>query len=178
MEYVQFRNGDEYFVAFGPNRDNMKVVELVGGKFVREARGRYPSCLKFMPYAEVSAPKTATGDEIRSKFGMPFVVDLDLEKFFDRVNHDILMAHPRLLDRGRARGLVGNRNLYVRSRRAGQRVMASVTDFLARRLKLTVNAAKSAVDRPSARAFLGFKLHGRTDAPAGRLAEGARPVRL
>ena len=47
-------------------------------------------------------------------------------------------------------------NLYVRSRRAGERVMASVTDFLARRLKLTVNAAKSAVDRPSARAFLGF----------------------
>ena len=34
--------------------------------------------------------------------------------------------------------------------------MASVTDFLTRRLKLTVNAAKSAVDRPSARAFLGF----------------------
>ncbi len=49
-----------------------------------------------------------------------------------------------------------HRNLYVRSRRAGERVMASVTDFLARRLKLTVNAAKSAVDRPSARAFLGF----------------------
>ena len=47
-------------------------------------------------------------------------------------------------------------NLYVRSRRAGERVMASVTDFLARRLKLTVNAAKSGVDRPSARAFLGF----------------------
>ena len=47
-------------------------------------------------------------------------------------------------------------NIYVRSRRAGERVMASVTDFLARRLKLTVNATKSAVDRPSARAFLGF----------------------
>ena len=47
-------------------------------------------------------------------------------------------------------------NLYVRSRRAGERVMASVTNFLARRLKLTVNAAKSAVDRPSARAFLAF----------------------
>ena len=43
------------------------------------------------------------------------------------------------------------RGNYVRSRRAGERVMASVTDFLARRLKLTVNAAKSAVDRPSAR---------------------------
>ena len=54
-------------------------------------------------------------------------------------------------------------NIYVRSRRAGERVMASVTDFLARRLKLTVNAAKSAVDRPSARAFLGFSfMAGRT----------------
>ena len=49
-----------------------------------------------------------------------------------------------------------HRNIYVRSRRAGERVMASVTNFLARRLKLTVNAAKSAVDRPAARAFLAF----------------------
>ena len=47
-------------------------------------------------------------------------------------------------------------NIYVRSRRAGERVMASVTRFLAWRLKLRVNADKSAVDRPSARAFLGF----------------------
>ena len=47
-------------------------------------------------------------------------------------------------------------NIYVRSRRAGERVMASVTRFLVRRLKLKVNADKSAVDRPSARAFLGF----------------------
>ena len=49
-----------------------------------------------------------------------------------------------------------HRNIYVRSRRAGERIMASVTHFLARRLKLTVNATKSAVDRPAARAFLGF----------------------
>ena len=47
-------------------------------------------------------------------------------------------------------------NIYVRSRRADERVMANVTRFLARRLKLTVNADKSAVDRPVARAFLGF----------------------
>ena len=47
-------------------------------------------------------------------------------------------------------------NIYVRSRRAGERVMASVTRFLARRLKLRVNADKSAVDRPVARGFLGF----------------------
>ena len=148
-------------------------------------------------------------EHIRAGFGI--VIDLDLEKFFDRVNHDILMglvakrvADPRLLKLIRGfltagvltGGLVspsskgapqggplspllsnlmldvldqelekrGHRfvryaddcNIYVRSRRAGERVMASVTGFLARRLKLTVNAGKSAVDRPVARAFLGF----------------------
>jgi hypothetical protein len=47
-------------------------------------------------------------------------------------------------------------NIYVRSRRAGERVMANVQQFLARRLKLKINAAKSAVDPPSRRKFLGF----------------------
>lgn len=47
-------------------------------------------------------------------------------------------------------------NIYVRSRRAGERVMASVERFLAARLKLRVNRAKSAVARPSERKFLGF----------------------
>ena len=143
--------------------------------------------------------------------GFAIVVDLDLEKFFDRVNHDILMGlvAKRVADKRLLRlirgfltagvlegGLVGpstkgtpqggplspllsnlmldvldkelekrghrfvryadDCNIYVRSRRAGERVMASVTRFLAQRLKLTVNADKSAVDRPAARAFLGF----------------------
>ena len=150
-------------------------------------------------------------EHIRAGFGI--VIDLDLEKFFDRVNHDILMglvakrvADPRLLrlirgfltagvltgglvgpsTKGTPRGgplspLLSNLmldvldqelekrghrfvryaddcNIYVRSRRAGERVMAGVTGFLARRLKLTVNAGKSAVDRPVARAFLGFSV--------------------
>jgi RNA-directed DNA polymerase len=47
-------------------------------------------------------------------------------------------------------------NIYVRSRRAGQRVMTNVTRFLTRRLKLKVNEAKSAVARPAGRKFLGF----------------------
>jgi RNA-directed DNA polymerase len=47
-------------------------------------------------------------------------------------------------------------NVYVRSERAGQRVLESVTTFLARRLKLRVNRAKSAVARPAVRKFLGF----------------------
>ena len=148
-------------------------------------------------------------DHIRA--GFDIVVDFDLEKFFDRVNHDILMGWVarRVTDKRLLRlirgflsagvlkgGLVGpttkgtpqggplspllsnlmldvldkelekrshrfvryadDCNIHVRSRRAGERVMASVTRFLARRLKLTVNADKSAVDGPAARAFLGF----------------------
>lgn len=143
--------------------------------------------------------------------GYRFVVDLDLEKFFDRVNHDILMGRiakrindPRLLrllraflnagvledglvsptDEGTPQGgplspLLSNIvlddldeeltqrglrfaryaddcNIYVCSRRAGERVMASVTRFLTNRLKLKVNEAKSAVARPWERKFLGF----------------------
>jgi len=164
-------------------------------------------------------------DHISAGFGI--VVDLDLEKFFDRVNHDVLMGlvakrvadkHLLGLIRGfltagvLAGGLVGpstkgtpqggplspllsnlmldvldkelekrghrfvryadDCNIYVRSRRAGERVMASVTSFLARRLKLTVNADKSAVDRPAARTFLGFSFTaGRT--PKRRIAPPA-----
>jgi RNA-directed DNA polymerase len=52
-------------------------------------------------------------------------------------------------------------NIFVKSARAGQRVLASVTRFLARRLKLAVNAAKSAVARPWQRTFLGFTFTGR-----------------
>jgi RNA-directed DNA polymerase len=49
-------------------------------------------------------------------------------------------------------------NIYVRSRRAGQRVMASVSRFLRERLRLKVNEAKSAVERPWKRKFLGYSL--------------------
>jgi len=145
--------------------------------------------------------------------GHRFVVDIDLEKFFDRVNHDVLMARvarkvkdPRVLRairsflqagmmtgglaRARTEGTPqggplspllsnillddldkelerrGHRfcryaddcNIYVRSRRAGERTMASITSFLARCLRLKVNAAKSAVDRPWNRSFLGYSL--------------------
>lgn len=144
--------------------------------------------------------------------GNAWVVDLDLEKFFDRVNHDVLLSRVRARVRDRRvvhlihrflkagvftldgvveptgegtpqggplspllanllldefdkelenRGLrfvryADDSNIYVRSRRAGERVMASVTRFLERRLRLKVNEAKSAVDRPSNRKFLGF----------------------
>jgi RNA-directed DNA polymerase len=143
--------------------------------------------------------------------GYGWVVDLDLEKFFDRVNHDKLMGRianriedQRLLKLTRAflnagvmeNGLVspsvegtpqggplspllsnlvldeldrelerrGHRfvryaddsNIYVRSERAGQRVMESITRFITQRLKLKVNETKSAVARPQERKFLGF----------------------
>ena len=143
--------------------------------------------------------------------GYRFVVDLDLEKFFDRVNHDRLLAKitervsdKRLLkliraflragvmedglvspvDEGTPQGgplspLLSNIvldefdrelewrelrfaryaddcNIYVRSRRAGERVMKSVTRFITTTLKLKVNEQKSAVARPWERKFLGF----------------------
>jgi len=145
--------------------------------------------------------------------GRRFVVDMDLEKFFDRVNHDLLMEKlSKKIDDGRvlclirryleagmmAEGVVSPRtqgtpqggplspllsnilltgldrelerrghafcryaddcNIYVRSQQAGERVMASISGFLADTLKLTVNAAKSAVARPWERKFLGYSL--------------------
>ena len=159
--------------------------------------------------------------------GYRYVVDLDLEKFFDRVNHDILMGRiakrindPRLLRLIRAflnagvmeNGLVSSTdegtpqggplspllsnivlddldreltqrglrfaryaddcNIYVRSRRAGERVMHGVTRFLTTRLKLKVNEQKSAVARPWERKFLGFSFtNGK--APKRRIAPTA-----
>jgi RNA-directed DNA polymerase len=63
-------------------------------------------------------------------------------------------------------------NIYVRSRRAGERVMASVEHFLTRRLKLRVNAAKSGVDQPEHRKFLGFSFRI-GPAPKRRIAPAA-----
>src|SRR5580692_4921154 len=143
--------------------------------------------------------------------GHGIVVDIDLEKFFDRVNHDVLMGlvAKRVTDKRILKlirgfltagvlidGLVGpteegtpqggplspllsnlmldvldkelekrghrfvryadDCNIYVRSRRAGERVMSGIERFLAKRLKLKVNKAKSAVAAPRIRKFLGF----------------------
>src|SRR5262249_47317021 len=159
--------------------------------------------------------------------GHNFVVDIDLEKFFDRVNHDILMgliakrvADKRLLKLVRGfltagameGGLVspteegtpqggplspllsnlmldvldkelekrGHRfvryaddcNIYVRSQKAGERVMESIERFLAKRLRLKVNKAKSAVAKPSVRKFLGLSFTGGRE-PRRRIAPQA-----
>lgn len=63
-------------------------------------------------------------------------------------------------------------NIYVRSERAGQRVMQGISDFITRKLKLKVNAAKSAVDRPGRRKFLGFSFTG-GKSPKRRIAPKA-----
>ena len=72
-------------------------------------------------------------------------------------------------------------NIYVRSRRAGERVMASVTHFLERELRLKVNTDKSAVDRPWRRSFLGYSrdlaqagtVEGCTEEPEGLHGQAA-----
>jgi RNA-directed DNA polymerase len=159
--------------------------------------------------------------------GYRFVVDIDLAKFFGRVNHDKLMARvaARVLDRRVLRlirsyltaGVLNNGlfeasregtpqggplspllsnlvldeldrelehrghrfvryaddcNVYVRSEKAGHRVMVSLTRFIEGRLRLQVNAQKSAVARPWQRSFLGFTV---TDdqQPRRRIADKA-----
>jgi RNA-directed DNA polymerase len=161
--------------------------------------------------------------------GYRMVVDLDLEKFFDRVNHDILMGRiakrvkdKRVLKLIRAflnAGVVmedgvvipteegtpqggplspllsnlmlddldrelerrGHRfvryaddcNIYVRTERAGQRVMEGVSEFITKKLKLKVNREKSAVAVPWTRKFLGFSFTSEK-APRRRIAPQAR----
>jgi RNA-directed DNA polymerase len=145
--------------------------------------------------------------------GRRWVVDIDLEKFFDRVNHDVLLSRLarrikdkrvlRLIRRYLQAGIMSNGlttarregtpqggplspllsnilldeldkelerrghkfcryaddcNIYVQSRSAGERVMKSLTGFLEQRLRLRVNAEKSAVARPWERKFLGYSL--------------------
>ena len=164
-------------------------------------------------------PKRSAHDAVRQaqqyiSEGYRTVVDMDLEKFFDRVNHDKLMSllarrisDKRVLKLIRSylesgvmsEGLVsatdegtpqggplspllsnvmldeldkelerrGHRfcryaddcNIYVKSKRAGDRVMHSVTEFIGRRLKLRINREKSAVDSPMRRKFLGYSFY-------------------
>jgi RNA-directed DNA polymerase len=146
--------------------------------------------------------------------GRRWAVDIDLEKFFDRVNHDILMSLVKRKVKDRLvlklidsylkagmfiGGLVSPRqegtpqgsplspllsnimldeldkelekrshafcryaddcNIYVATKASGERVMATITRFLSEQLKLTVNQAKSAVDRPWHRIFLGYTMN-------------------
>jgi group II intron reverse transcriptase/maturase len=170
----------------------------------------------FHPHSYGFRPRRSAHQAVREiqaqiRDGYRWVVDTDIEAFFDRVNHDRLMA--RLTDHVPDRGLLrliraylkagvrigeetqpttvgvpqggplspvlanvvldkldweldrrGHRfaryaddcNIVVKSKRAGERVMASLTRWIGESLRLTVNARKSAVDRPWNRKFLGF----------------------
>lgn len=176
-------------------------------------------------------PKKRGHDAVRQakryiKEGYRWVVDIDLEKFFDKVNHDRLMrilSHrikdPKVLQLIRRylqsgvmeKGLVSPNtegtpqggplspllsnivldeldkelekrgvrfvryaddcNIYVRSKRAGERIMESITTFIERKLKLKVNHEKSAVDRPWKRKFLGFTFTFHRKEPKVRIAK-------
>jgi RNA-directed DNA polymerase len=158
--------------------------------------------------------------------GKDWVVDMDITKFFDRVNHDILMNRigqtirdkrvlrligkylragvmvegvvqssqegtpqggplsPLLaniyldaLDRElEQRGLAFSRyaddcNIYVSSQRAAERVLASITDWIEKHLRLEVNATKSGTGRPWERKFLGFRIN-----PQGKIEVAPQSV--
>lgn len=174
----------------------------------------------FRPHRDAHQAVARAQEIIAQGYG--WVVDIDLEQFFDRVNHDRLMARvsARVADKrvlkliraflnagiledglvrpteeGTPQGsplspLLSNLvldeldrelekrslpfvryaddcNIYVRSERAGHRVMKSVSDFLTRQLRLKVNTTKSAVAKPPARKFLGFSF-----------SEGPNPKRI
>lgn len=176
---------------------------------------------KFSPQSYGFRPGRSAHDAMRqaqeyTQAGYEWVVDIDLEKFFDRVNHDMLMARvarvvkdKRVLKLIRAylnsgvmiNGVVleteegtpqggplspllsnimlddldkeleqrGHRfvryaddcNIYVKTQRAGERVMESVKQFLEKKLKLKVNPKKSKVDRATRVKFLGFSFYKR-----------------
>lgn len=204
-----------------PNGGGMRMLGIptVTDRMVQQAIAQVLTPLFDPQFSEHSygfRPKRRGHDAVRKarefmKEGYRFVVDLDLEKFFDRVNHDRLMM--KILERVKDKkvlllirkylqsgvmenGLVkptsegapqggplspllsnivldeldkelekrGHRfvryaddcNIYVKTKRAGERVKASVTQFIEIRLKLKVNQPKSAVDRPWKRKFLGF----------------------
>ena len=187
----------------------------------------------FSPHSYGFRPGRRARDAVKAahgyiREGYTWVVDIDLEKFFDRVNHDKLMGRVarvvkdrrvlRLLRKYLESGVMvngvvmetgegtpqggplspllanillddldkelarrGHRfvryaddcNIYVRSRRAGERVMDSVTRFRGEVLSLKVNERKSAVDRPWWLKFLGFSFYTRAGEVLVRVAKQA-----
>ena len=196
-------------------------IPTVLDRFIQQAIAQELNLIYDENFSENSfgfRPRRAAKDAIKKaesyiNEGYRWVVDIDLEKFFDKVNHDILMyklskdiKDKRVLKLIRKylqsgimiNGIVvsneegtpqggplspllsnimldeldkelekrGHRfcryaddcNIYVKSKRAGERVMENITSFIEGKLKLKVNMNKSAVERPWKRKFLGFTL--------------------
>ncbi|RFA31589.1 group II intron reverse transcriptase/maturase, partial [Virgibacillus dokdonensis] len=194
-------------------------IPTVLDRFIQQAIAQVLTTIYDATFSEHSygfRPNRRGHDAVRKarsymKDGYRWVIDVDLEKFFDKVHHDRLMRKlsqkvkdPRVLKLIRRylqsgimedgivqpntegapqggplspllsnivlddldkelerRGLhfvryADDCNIYVQSRRAGSRVMKSITTFIEGKLKLKVNEQKSAVDRPWKRKFLGF----------------------
>ncbi|QNU24985.1 group II intron reverse transcriptase/maturase [Geobacillus zalihae] len=194
-------------------------IPTVTDRFIQQAIAQVPTPIFDPSFSEHSygfRPGRRGHDAVKKakqyiQEGYTWVVDIDLEKFFDRVNHDKLMGilAKRIPDKillklirkylqagvmingvvmetqeGTPQGgplspLLSNIlldeldkelekrghkfvryaddcNIYVRTKKAGERVMKSITAFIEKKLRLKVNETKSAVDRPWRRKFLGF----------------------
>lgn len=194
-------------------------IPTVTDRFIQQAIAQVLTPIVDPSFSEHSygfRPNRRGHDAVRKakgfmKEGNRWVVDIDLEKFFDKVNHDKLMGILaskvkdrtvlKLIRRYLQAGIMINGvvheveegtpqggplspllsnilldkldkelesrghnfvryaddcNIYVQSKKAGERVMNSITDFIEKKLKLKVNREKSAVDRPWRRKFLGF----------------------
>jgi RNA-directed DNA polymerase len=208
-------------------------IPTVTDRFIQQAIAQVLTSLYDPTFSDHSygfRPKRSAHDAVRKAKaylteGNRWVVDIDLEKFFDKVNHDRLMGilakrieDKRLLkiirkylksgimingivstsEEGTPQGgplspLLSNIvldeldselekrghkfvryaddcNIYVKTKKAGNRVMNSVTLFIEEKLKLKVNLDKSAVDRPWKRKFLGFSFTSNTE-PKVRIAK-------
>ncbi|WHZ05927.1 group II intron reverse transcriptase/maturase [Neobacillus sp. YX16] len=194
-------------------------IPTVTDRFIQQAIAQVLTSIFDPTFSENSygfRPNRSAHNAVRKakgyiKEGYRWVIDMDLEKFFDKVNHDILMGilAKRIEDRillklirkylqsgvmlngvvqsteeGTPQGgplspLLSNIildkldkelearghkfvryaddcNIYVKSLKAGERVMESITTIIEQKLKLKVNRDKSAIDRPWKRKFLGF----------------------
>ena len=210
-------------------------IPTVIDRFIQQAIAQVLSSLYDPTFSDHSygfRPKRSARDAVKKAKGFiaegnRWVVDIDLEKFFDRVNHDKLMERlakriedKRLLklihkylktgimingvvmnsEEGTPQGgplspLLSNIvldeldkelekrghkfvryaddcNIYVKTPKAGNRVMKSVTSFIEGKLKLKVNVNKSAVDRPWKRKFLGFSFTNHKE-PKVRIAKAS-----
>ncbi|WP_080874617.1 group II intron reverse transcriptase/maturase [Oceanobacillus timonensis] len=209
-------------------------IPTVLDRFIQQAIAQVLTTIYDPTFSENSygfRPKRRGHDAVRKaraymKDGYRWVIDMDLEKFFDKVNHDRLMrtlsrrvkdpkvlqlirrflqagimedgvVHPNTegasqggplspllsnivldeLDKElEKRGLhfvryADDFHIYVRSKRAGHRIMESITNFIEKKMKLEVNKEKSAVDRPWKRKFLGFSFTFHKENPKIRIAK-------